>query len=227
MKPSEWLQIDILVLGLGANEILLQQVLVRKTGCSSEKLVEAAYRTFRDALRIAQRQETSGISPSDRLGLLCAQGMQSAAIVAVELLRQEQQRASGGAVGLLPRSQAIQELAIFVGTLDAAARELTDGWFHMSETGRRLIRRILDKLLAPVVPSMPQQEVVPQDGSASSESAGDAGGAVANIGGSGWGQEAGGYMMNDVTPLVWDIDPMLNAPVLALDGDFMQWLENV
>ncbi|KAI0117952.1 hypothetical protein GGR51DRAFT_545834 [Nemania sp. FL0031] len=76
--------------GFRANELLLQRVLIRKAGASGERLVEVASSIFQDILQISKRHDLASILQTDVSALLAIQGLRSAAVIAVELLKQEQ-----------------------------------------------------------------------------------------------------------------------------------------
>ncbi len=219
-----------------ANELLLQRVLIRKTGASSEKLIAVAQAIFADIMQITQRHDIASMFQMDFAALLVAHGLRSGAIIAVELLKQEQ-LPTYPERPLLPRSQTIQDLAVFaarLGTIDPS-----DGTFAMCNQGRKAITRILDKILAPGPPSachcqqqQQQQQQHPQqqyplkqvqqgdpgqqmnlDASNSSHHAapphdsGTLGGAVDVMAGGGIGMDAN--------------------PGFSQDDSFLQWLETM
>lgn len=83
---------------------------------------------------------------------LAVHGIRSAAILAVELLKQERfpETANPDA---LPRSQTIQNLSVFVSCL--ASIDPSDGTFATCEQGRKVFKRVLDKILSPSTASKP------------------------------------------------------------------------
>ena len=85
----------------------------------------------------------------DVTSILTVHGLRSGAILAVELLKQEQQPIYPENP-LLPRSQTIQDLSVFANRLGAV--DPSDGAYGISQQGYKLVTRILDKILAPKPP---------------------------------------------------------------------------
>ncbi|KUI63598.1 hypothetical protein VM1G_10283 [Cytospora mali] len=132
--------------GRRANELLLQRVLIRKTGATSEKLIATARAIFTDVLQITQRYDIASVFQTSFNFFLCTHGLRSAAILAIELLKQEM-LPSYPENPLLPRSQTIQDLAIFAARLGAV--DPSDGCYSVCEHGKTLITKILDRILSP------------------------------------------------------------------------------
>lgn len=145
-KPLQAMQIGAMRTGSRSNEILLQRVLVRKAGASSEKLTKAARGVFRDVLQITQRYDIASQFQATYNFYLSSHGLRSAAIVAIELLKQEMLQ-QYPETPILPRSQTIQDLAIFAARL--AAVDPSDGCYNICEQGNRVISKILDRILSP------------------------------------------------------------------------------
>lgn len=131
--------------GTLSNDVLLQRVLIRKTGASSEKLTRAARAVFRDVLQVTNRHDLASFQASYN-AYLSGHGLRSAAIVAIELLKQEMlpQYPENPP---LPRSQTIQDLSIFAARL--AAVDPSDGCYNLCEQGNKVISKILDRILSP------------------------------------------------------------------------------
>lgn len=146
LDPLQLVQIGSLRTGSQATEILLQRVLIRKTGASSERLTLAARRVFRDVLQITSRHDFASLFQASYCAYLYGHGLRSAAIVAVELLKQEMLPAYPQHP-LLPRSETIQDLAIFAARL--ATVEPGDVSSNLCKQGNRVISRILDRILSP------------------------------------------------------------------------------
>lgn len=81
--------------------------------------------------------------------IMSSHGLRSAAIVAIELLKQEM-LPQYPERPLLPRSQTIQDLAIFASRLGSI--QPTDGCYSVCEQGKRVITKILDRILSPGPP---------------------------------------------------------------------------
>lgn len=137
--------------GCQANEILLQRILIRKTGASSEKLVRTARAVFKNVLQITQRYDIAAKFQMSYNFLLSGHGLRVAAIVATELFKQEM-LPQYPENPLLPRSQTIQDLAVFAATLGNV--DSSAGVHVFCQHGKRVITSILDRILSP--PSLRQ-----------------------------------------------------------------------
>ncbi|KAI0398101.1 hypothetical protein F5Y17DRAFT_464304 [Xylariaceae sp. FL0594] len=145
-RPIETMLRLTLRQGYQANELLLQRVRIRKTGASWDKLVQTALVNFEDILQVSRRHDLASIFQNDISALLAVQGLRSAAVIAVELLKQEQ-LPNYPKNPVLSRSRTIQDLSVFASRLGDV--DPLDGWFTMCEQGRKVITRILDKILSP------------------------------------------------------------------------------
>ncbi|KAJ0118651.1 hypothetical protein J7T55_012905 [Diaporthe amygdali] len=154
-KPLHALQIIVLRNGRRSNELLLQRVLIRKTGATPEKLIATALDIFKDILQITHRHDIATIFKTSFSFILSSHGLRSAAIVAIELLKQEM-LPQYPEEPLLPRSQTIQDLAIFASRLGSV--QPTDGCYSVCEQGKRVITKILDRILSPSPPVAPQRQ---------------------------------------------------------------------
>jgi hypothetical protein len=183
-----------------ANELLLQRVLIRKASVPPDTLIATARQIFKDIILITTRHDIARDFQLDMTYLLAAHGLRSAAIIAVELLKQEQQ-VPYPPHPRLPRSETVQDLAIFAARLGAIDRG--DGTWGLCEQGRKVITRILDKILAPpVIPAAIMQQQILGLNSVNDE---------IDTGMGGFGNGMG-----------------LEAPMsLGNDNDFMLWLENM
>ncbi|KAJ9130756.1 C6 transcription [Pleurostoma richardsiae] len=224
MPPLEMLLRSAVRQGARANELLLQRVLIRKTGASPEKLISTAREIFRDILQITQRHDITSMFHVDFTSLLVAHGLRSGAIIAVELLKQELLPVYPERP-LLPKSQTIQDLSVFAARLGAV--DPTDGSFSMCEQGRKVITRILDKILTPTPagqhhPACCRQSQPPQEqshGARQMDIDDPTSGAAMDT----------NFAAQDVSAAVLgDFGVPLQAPLtLGHDYDFMQWLDSV
>lgn len=168
-RPLEALEQAQLRQGARANELLLQRVLMRRAGAGPERLLKVARETLSDVLAVTGRHDVAAKFQVDVTMLLIGHGLRSAAIIAVELLKQEQRMQrywaderrrslqDGGGQDqaqtqppptmLLPRSSTIQELSVFAARLGNV--DPTDGSYSACEQGRKVLTRILDKILTP------------------------------------------------------------------------------
>lgn len=131
------------------NDLLLQRLLIRKATTTPEKLIRAAQAILSDVQHVTRRYLTPFTHEADFVWLLLLYGLRSAAILAVELLKQEEGYYSfmNSTQPLLPRSRTIQDLAVFASTLISVNEE--NPAYNACEQGHRAITRMLDKILAP------------------------------------------------------------------------------
>ncbi|KAK8035679.1 hypothetical protein PG993_010674 [Apiospora rasikravindrae] len=207
-----------------ANEFLLQRVLFQKAGVSVEGLIKVAQQMFKDIIRMSEDPELTKISSINTNHMVAIHGLRCAAVLAIELLRQEQLPVYPKEP-LLPRSQTIQDLSVFVSRLDLILKvELLQGALPMCEQGRKVLTRILDKILSP--PSAADRACQScchtgghQQAHQQSELDGFQHGMVSNDGGDDLGHTS--FMVMD------DFNFAIDAPYLGPDHDFRQWLENM
>ncbi|KAI0517433.1 hypothetical protein F5B22DRAFT_602919 [Xylaria bambusicola] len=221
-RPFETLLKITLRQGFRANELLLQRVLIRKTGASWDKLVEAASSIFEDILRVTKRHDLASLLQSNISALLAVSGLRSASVIAVELLKQEQMP-NYPKNPLLPRSRTIQDLSVFAARLGDV--DPSDGQFTVCDQGRKVITRILDKILSP--PSSierPLASHIPHEQQAEAHAS--------------EGMELNVFQSETAPHQEWPPpDPLdfqigeanwgIDVPFLGNDSDFVQWLENV
>ncbi|XXG99637.1 hypothetical protein Hte_005978 [Hypoxylon texense] len=220
--PTEILYMTVMRQAFRANDLLLQRVLIRKAGATSEKLIHIARSILRDILLMSQRHDLGALFQTDIASLLAVQGMRSAAVIAVELLKQEQLPVYPKEP-LLPRSQTIQDLSVFAARLGAI--DPTDGSFAICDQGRKVISHILDRILSP--PSAPDRQqsyrapTVPRDQQQPPSQLGlDIPMSEPSLGGC-------LHMPGVMDPTMTDLSFGIDAPFLGADNDFMQWLENM
>jgi hypothetical protein len=75
-------------------------------------------------------------------------GLAAAGVLAIELLKQEQSRLY--APEILPRSETIQELSVFISSL--ASVSPGEGNYFVCNQGRRALKKVLDQILSPSNP---------------------------------------------------------------------------
>ncbi|KAK7934922.1 hypothetical protein PG985_000417 [Apiospora marii] len=206
-----------------ANEFLLQRVRFQKAGASAEGLIKVAQQMFKDIIRISEDPELTKISSINTNYMVAIHGLRCAAVLAVELLRQEQLPVYPKEP-LLPRSQTIQDLSVFVSRLDLILKvELLQGTLPVCEQGRKVLTRILDKILSPPTavdrPCQSCHTGGHQHAHQPSESDHFQVGLVPNDGGD--------YLGHTSFTMMDDFSFGIDAPYLGPDHDFRQWLENM
>jgi hypothetical protein len=198
--PIELLFLSYIRLAYTGHHFLLQRTLIKKVGADSSKLLVVAKDTFDFVLQVVNHRDLFRDFQIDLTHMICAHGIPSAAVVAVELLHQEQNPSlpspsltTPSSRNLLPRSDTIQDLSVFASFLGNIGPE--NNAYGISNRGRKFLKKILDTILSPGAPST----VAGTPGS--------------NGEGSGEGME----------------DPCLTVPLFQMgsDGDFVRWLESM
>lgn len=188
-------------LGYLSNDLLLQRILVKSAGADHWTLVEIARGLFKEVLKYVSRADLTRDFQIDLSWILVSYGIRSAAIVAVQLLKQEMFSASHYSPPhqRLPRSETIQDLSVFASSLKAIDPD--DGNYSVCDQGQRVLKHVLDKILEGPARPPPQPHTV---GHQDIEPLLDP---ISQFGGSGFDLDASVSLVND--------------------ADFVQWLENV
>lgn len=146
LEPLSAMLVVSLRNGRRATELLLQRILIRRAGATSGRLIGIARAVFADVLQVALRHDVASVMQASYNFLLGSHGLRSAAILAIELLKQELMPAYPEDP-LLPRSRTVQDLAVFAARLGAV--DPSDGCYSVCEQGKRVITKILDRILSP------------------------------------------------------------------------------
>ncbi|KAI1463404.1 uncharacterized protein F4812DRAFT_446814 [Daldinia caldariorum] len=221
-QPAEILVMIVIHQAFHSNQLLLQRVLIRKAGASSEELICLARSILKDILLISQRRDLGTLLKTDIASLLAVQGMRSAAVMAVELLKQEQLPVYPRNP-LLPRSQTIQDLAVFAAVLGAV--DPSDGSFSICDQGRKVITQILDRILSP--PDPPKQRQGSREPSAHKDPDQQVDETTVDNTTNDAIQNYGFHISSTADFTMTDLNYGIDAPFLGPDNDFMQWLENM
>ncbi|KAK5000924.1 hypothetical protein LTR28_012949 [Elasticomyces elasticus] len=80
----------------------------------------------------------------DLVWMMADHGLPCAGVLAIELLKQEQSHQHDP---ILPRSETIQDLSVFISNL--ATVDPGEGIYAVCDQGRRALKRFLDKILSP------------------------------------------------------------------------------
>ncbi|KAF1953467.1 hypothetical protein CC80DRAFT_149754 [Byssothecium circinans] len=148
--PIELLFLAYIRMDVHYHHFLLQRTLIKKVGHPPTKLLQISRDMFNFVLKMIKSREIFRDFQIDFIGVLNQNGIPSAAVIAVELLHQEQNNSSlFDPESRLPRSQTIQDLSVFVAHLGNV--QPTSGGYISSERGHRFLKKILDTILDPVV----------------------------------------------------------------------------
>ncbi|PPJ54981.1 hypothetical protein CBER1_05643 [Cercospora berteroae] len=131
--------------GLAHTEFLLQRAMVSRLRTDTKKLIPIARRMLKMVLLAQSKKEFFRDFQGDLIYLLALHGLPAAGVLAVELLTQERTRQ--WTPDLLPRSETIQDLSVFISALSAVGPG--EGNFFICDQGRRALSRVLDQILSP------------------------------------------------------------------------------
>jgi hypothetical protein len=124
---------------------LIQRTLIKKANADAARLIQIAREIFKYLLVMVNNRDAVHDFQLDFAQILCTHGLPVAAVIAVELLRQE--RNPGASVNPLPRSDTIQDLSVLVACLGTVRPGATS--YNICERGRRFLKQILDTVLSP------------------------------------------------------------------------------
>ena len=143
--PIELVFLAYIKLDVMWHHFLLQRILIKKVGVDSAKLLAVSRETFAFVLFLMNNRDFLRDFQLDITQLLCMNGIPAAAVIAVELLHQEQ----GGSslTTHLPRSETIQDLSVLVACLGTIRPE--SGGYAICERGKKFLKKILDTILEP------------------------------------------------------------------------------
>jgi hypothetical protein len=158
--PIELLFLSHIRLAYASHHFLLQRTLIKKVGVDSAKLLAVAKDTFDFVLQVVNHRDLFRDFQIDLVQMICAHGIPSAAVVAIELRRQEQSQSitPRSARNSLPRSDTIQDLSVFASFLGNIPPE--NSAHGICNRGRTFLKKILDTILSPGVPSPTAQTPV-------------------------------------------------------------------
>lgn len=187
------------------NDLLLQRVLVQKGVAESSSLITPARRVFGHVLLLTTTPDLLRDIQSEMSWLLLSYGVRTAAILALELLKQELVPGYTQDQDHLPRSKTIQDLSVFVSCLDRL--DQSDGNWQLCQQAAKILRKILDRVLTPSPVTLAS---------------------VAHVRDQNQGQVAGVDTTFDgmlgLAPTQLNFETNVN---LANDADFVNWLENI
>lgn len=145
--PIELLFLGYIRLADLGHHFLIQRTLIKKVGAESTKLLAVSREMFKYMMVLTNNRDMLRDFSIDFIQILCICGIPSAAVIAVELLHQEQDPSSTSALtNPLPRSDTIQDLSVFVACL---ANIRSDNSVPSCARGRKFLRKILDTILSP------------------------------------------------------------------------------
>lgn len=156
--------------GLVHTEFLLQRALINRTRTDTKELIPISRRMLRLVLLAQSRRDFFRDFVGDLVFLvssvalhllpaslslttlikMAAHGLVAAAVLSIELLKQEQTRMY--TPDILPRSETIQDLSVFVSSLAAVGPGEAN--FAICNQGCRALRKVLDQILSPSQPPL-------------------------------------------------------------------------
>lgn len=136
--------------GMLHTEFELERALVKRAKQTPKDLIPVARRLLALVLHAMAKRDYLRDFTADLVCLLSLHGMPCAGVLAIELLKQEQ--SCEWTPDILPRSETIQDLSVFISALATVGPG--EGNHAICNQGRRALKKILDKILAPHPPSV-------------------------------------------------------------------------
>ncbi|KAK4561393.1 hypothetical protein LTR86_004710 [Recurvomyces mirabilis] len=134
--------------GIAHTEFLLQRAMVNRRNMGYKELIPISRRILKLVLLAQSRRDFFRDFQGDLVYLCAFHGLPTAGVLAIELLKQEQSRQF--TPDILPRSETIQDLSVFISALGAVSPG--EGNYNICNQGRRSLRRVLDQILSPQLP---------------------------------------------------------------------------
>ena len=134
--------------GIMHTEFLLQRAMINRLRTDTKQLIPVSTRMLKVVLLAQSKREFFRDFQGDLVYLLAVHGLPSAGVLAIELLKQEQSRQY--TPDILPRSETIQDLSVFISSLGAVLPG--EGNYAICNQGRRALKRVLDQILSPSLP---------------------------------------------------------------------------
>jgi hypothetical protein len=144
--------VELLFLGITrfaelGHHFVIQRTLIKKIGADNTKLLAISREIFQFIMLLTYHRDLLRDFQMDFKIMMCMHGIPAAAVIAVELLHQEQNPTSPSALANpLPRSDTIQDLSILVGCLGRIRQDKTG---VSIERGMMFLKKILDTILSP------------------------------------------------------------------------------
>lgn len=132
--------------GIRHTDFLLNRALVNRGHAPPTSLIAPARSLLSLLLQTMAKRDYFRDFQIDLVCLLAFHGLPSAGVLAIELLKQEQ-RGVYLTSDILPRSETIQDLSVFISALAAVGPG--EGNHAICNQGRRALKRLLDKILSP------------------------------------------------------------------------------
>lgn len=127
---------------------LLQRIVAKHTGSDSSDLYESAWALLSATLTLCrERDRLSGIQ-NQLSWTIVYNGLPSAGLLALELLRKAQQSPTYQSHLLIPRAELIRSLSVFIDALDWVARP-GHGNYALCMASKKVLTQILDAVLDP------------------------------------------------------------------------------
>jgi hypothetical protein len=144
--------IELLFLGMTrfaelGHHFVIQRTLIKKVGAENTKLLAVSREIFQFIMLLTNHRDLLRDFQMDFKSIMCMHGIPAAAVIAVELLHQEQNPTSPSALSNpLPRSDTIQDLSVFVACLGSIGN---NNGGPSCARGMKFLKKILDTILSP------------------------------------------------------------------------------
>ncbi|KAF2764215.1 hypothetical protein EJ03DRAFT_34892 [Teratosphaeria nubilosa] len=145
--------------GIAHTHFLLQRAMINRRKGDYKELIPISRRILSMVLLAQSRRDFFRDFQGDLIYLLTVHGLPNAGVLAIELLKQEQSRQY--TLDVLPRSETIQDLSVFISALAAVGPG--EGNFSVCNQGRKSLKRVLDQILSPQSAPVTSSEQQPFD----------------------------------------------------------------
>ncbi|KAK5720374.1 hypothetical protein LTR17_015091 [Elasticomyces elasticus] len=140
--------------GIYHTDFLLQRAMINRRNAGYKELIPVSRKILKLVLLAQTRRDFFRDFQGDLIYLCTVHGLPTAGVLAIELLKQEQSRQY--TPDLLPRSETIQDLSVFISAL--ATVSPGEGNYYICNQGRRALKRVLDQILSPQAPPNPAND---------------------------------------------------------------------
>jgi hypothetical protein len=127
------------------SEFLLLRMLARMGGASWDAVYESALSLLTGVLNISKYRDRIGAMSRDFAWVSIFYGLPPSALLAIELLRQ-QQASTGQPQVRLPRAEIIRNISVFISSLEWVAKP-DDGNYDLCQGARQMLDGILNAIL--------------------------------------------------------------------------------
>lgn len=144
LSPKDCFALLQINLNISYSEFLVYRILARLGGCTWTEIYKHALKLLEGVLKISKHRDRINSFAGDFSWSFIFYGLPSAALLAIQLLREHQQADSPSSG--LSRAETIRRICVFTSCLEWAAPP-DDGNYDLCQRARRMLEIILDAIL--------------------------------------------------------------------------------